>query len=511
MSKAEHGRGTVKTLRNRKGEVTGYQALLPREHSRAPVGHPNPNDYREPLGEPMPTYEAARGMLDAALLQIRKSPALGRGPNFGWMLDAEIKGRHTRARQELGSEVKANSLVSTWRSMERRWFAKAPFYNWTCAQISTNDLQAWVTDLRDNAETQKGEPLSPDYIRGIIMLARAVFERAGTKPNPARDITLPERSTPKVPHWLLETQRVVFAADPGIIPYQDKLMIGCGMGAGLRVGELLAIEMGDVFLDGPDPHLVIRYGGPDRSPTKSRKPRTVELFEPGLGFWRLALAARSAALSTSKSKRRRTSRLVFVGERGGFQKHWPELFPGWGEALGLPGETTSHLMRHTYAVSMLSGTWGYAPRSLEFVQKQLGHENVSTTEKYYGAFHSGVWRREVQIMVGRPDTAVRIVITAEELLGAAGAAIGSAPPQGGGKAHESSSGPVPRHSPEVEFDAENQPRPDGLAGSSNQKTEDPDELEFWLALSEHRADDETRARLARTSPYIARRRAGRSA
>lgn len=498
MTKAEAGRGTVRTIRNRRNEITGYQALLPREMSRAPAGHPNPNDYREPLGEPMPTYEAARGMLDAALLQLRKSPSLGRGPDFAWTLDAEIQSRHTDARRQLGSEVKANDLMSTWRSMERVWIARAPFYHWACGQIGVGDLQAWVNELRDSAESHKGEPLSADYIRGIVMVVRATFDRAGIKPNPARDLTLPDRNAPKIPHWLLATQREIFGAPEATLPYSDKLMVGCGMGAGLRVGELLSIELGDVFLDGPDPHLVVRYGGPGRAPTKSRKPRTVELFEPALGFWRLALAARGPS----------SSRLVFPGPRGGYLKAWPEQFPGWGEALGL-GETTSHLMRHTYAVSLLSGFWGYAPRSLEFVQKQLGHSSISVTEKYYGAFHSGVWRREVQLMTGRPDTEARVVVTAEDLLGAAGGAVGSAVPQSSGNSGNSDSGAKPRHSPPVESDAEKQPRPDGLAGASHQSTDDPDELEFWLALAEHQADEQTRSRLARTAPYIARKRVAR--
>lgn len=499
MRRAENNSGTVRTIRNRKGEVTGYQALLPRDLSRAPVGHPNPDDYREPLGDPMPTYEAARGMLTAALLEARKSPLVGRGPDFAWHLDAEIKSRHTDARRELGSETKANKLVSTWRSMERTWFARAPFYHWAPAQIAFGDLQAWVNDLRDNAESHRGEPLSAEFVRGIVLLLRAAFDRAGVKPNPARDLALPERGTPKIPHWLLETQREIFGAPEAQLPYADKLMIGCGMGAGLRVGELLAIELGDVFLDGPDPHLIVRYGGPGRSPTKSRKPRTVELFEPGLGFWRRALAERRPS----------KSRLVFPGPRGGFLKAWPEQFPGWGEALGL-GETTSHLMRHTYAVSMLSGTWGYAPRTLEFVQKQLGHSSVSVTEKYYGAFHSGVWRREVQIMTGRPDTAERVVVTAEDLLSANGGAAGSAVPQPVEIAQDSELRDDPRHSPEVEIDAENQPRPTGLAGASLQQTEDPDELAFWLALAEQQADDRARSLLARTGPvgYVARKRAG---
>ncbi len=499
MSKAEHGRGTVKTLRNRKNEITGYQAMLPREHSRAPVGHPNPNSYREPLGEPMPTYEAARGMLAAALRQIQKAPALGRGPNFAWMLDAEIQARHTRARQELGSDVKANLLVKNWRSMERRWFKAAPFYSWTCAQIATGDLQAWVTELTDRAESQRGEPLSPDYIRGIIMLARAVFDRASVKPNPARDLTLPERNAPKVPHWLPQTQREVFGADEEKLPYADKLMIGCGMGAGLRVGELLAIELGDVFLDGPDPHLVVRYGGANRAPTKSRKPRTVELFDPGLGFWRLAMGERAT--------RRIKSRLVFVGPRGGYQKHWPELFPGWGRELDLPGETTSHLMRHSYAVSMLSGWWGYEPRTLEFIQKQLGHSSISVTEKYYGAFCAGLWRGEVRRMTGRQDMSERTIVTAESLLNRVGSSNQVGLQAAAGNTLKSevrvNDGGPPRRANSLELPAVADP----LNQLQDQGSDDPDELDFWLTLAEFVGAAPPIIRPpARTTPYVARKR-----
>lgn len=59
------------------------------------------------------------------------------------------------------------------------------------------------------------------------------------------------------------------------------------MGAGLRVNELLSVEVTDLFLDGPAPHLIARYGGDHHAPPKGRRIRRVELYEPGLGFWRL--------------------------------------------------------------------------------------------------------------------------------------------------------------------------------------------------------------------------------
>ena len=52
---------------------------------------------------------------------------------------------------------------------------------------------------------------------------------------------------------------------------------------------------------------------------------------------------------------------------------------------------SSHGMRHTYAVAMLSGTWGYEPKSLEFVSDQLGHAELQTTQRYYAAYESETW------------------------------------------------------------------------------------------------------------------------
>ena len=62
---------------------------------------------------------------------------------------------------------------------------------------------------------------------------------------------------------------------------------------------------------------------------------------------------------------------------------------------------SSHIMRHSFAAAALSGTWGYEPKSFEFVGRQLGHADTQTTERYYGAFAPGVWLNEVRRMTGR--------------------------------------------------------------------------------------------------------------
>ena len=75
-------------------------------------------------------------------------------------------------------------------------------------------------------------------------------------------------------------------------------------------------------------------------------------------------------------------------------------------------------MRHTFAVAMLPGSWGYDPQSLEFVQQQLDLADRTTTERYYGAYEVGTWQKTVARMVGRePRMENPKAVTAVQLLG----------------------------------------------------------------------------------------------
>jgi integrase len=456
MSKrAKNGLGTVRTVRSRSGEVVGYQALLPRHLSRAPAGHPKPDAFRQQIGDTLPTKQEAREMLDAALLELRASPLAlgGAGDALELYIDLELDAREREALAVYPTAARAHRATSTWRSVKRHWLSAAPFYGWPVADITKADVQDWVAHIAV-ATTKRGKPVSGHFVRNVVSFLRAALAHAKLAVNPAAELDLPRRARPRVPYLNLAAQRRLLGSPD--IDLRDRVMIGCGMGPGLRVNELLAMEADDVRLDGPDPHLEVNHGGPDRSPTKGRQRRIVELFEPALGFWQLWM----------RDFYRPGSRLVFEGPRGGYPKHWPELFPGWSPVAG-QDRLTSHIMRHTYAVAMLSGTWGYEPRSLEFVCKQLGHSSIQVTERYYGAFEQGFSRETVRRMTGRGDSWPRIVVTAEELLGLNCAAIGRAVLASGGNYNRYSvSGELPRHSPQRRVAAEKQPEPDsGICGS----------------------------------------------
>jgi integrase len=445
VKQSQHGRGTVRAVRNAAGEVIGYQALLPRELSQPPLHKKVSEQYKERLGPVQPSFELARTLLDAAIVELRDKRTLRHGLTVSVHADAEILSRLQDARRKYKNDARAVKHVSTWRSINKHWVSKAPWYDFPPKAVERTDVQRFVNWLRDQ-DGATGDPLSAHFISNVAQYVRAVFDRAGVEPNPAADLDLPKKDDPNVRFLPIDEQLLLFRSS---VSLEDRVMIGCGMGAGLRVGELLSFESGDVHLDREDPHLMVRYGGPKHAPTKGGCVRRVELFEPGLGFWRLWM-----------DRFWKGTTMVFPGPRGGYLKAWPEQFPTWTELTRT--RLTSHIMRHTYAVSMLSGTWGYDPRSIEFVSQQLGHSDIQTTQRYYAAFEAGTWKREVEIMTGRarPDAA-REVVTARALL-ALGALNGAGSETvAGNSAGSANQGGDPRYSPPLLNSSKNQGSADG--------------------------------------------------
>lgn len=403
QKRVPYGLGSIRQERRSTGVV--FVPILPRHLSKAPPDCENPEDYRERL-EPQEDWEAAFRLLTAAVKMRQRDPyAVTRSLSFALDAHTTLERLRSDALRTYGSEAQANRRISTPKGFCENWLSREPWWDLPTDTVTTEDLQATADRILRSGRNSKGQPVSVHFVHSLMAFLRTVFDEHGVTPNPVGGVRLPKKPAPRVPYWGLAQQRTFFGAPE--IELADRVQMGCGMGAGLRVGELLALEIDDVHAYDPDPYLVVRFGGPDHAPPKGRRERRVELFEPGLGFFRLWLE--HFYVETP-------SRLVFAGPLGGYQKHWPEKFPAWGKALRLRA-STSHIMRHSYAVAMLSGTWGYAPQGLDFVREQLGHRDIGTTEKYYGAFEQETWRRQVRHMTGRVEVeSERSAVTAHELL-----------------------------------------------------------------------------------------------
>jgi integrase/recombinase XerC len=163
--------------------------------------------------------------------------------------------------------------------------------------------------------------------------------------------------------------------EPGRTPWllaRDAALLLLLYGAGLRIGEALALDRGDLP-DGAESTL--------RVMGKGRKERLVPL----LPVIRDALAAYLEACPHVLD----AGSPLFVGERGRrlqqavVQKRVREL----RHALGLPETATPHSLRHSFATHLLG-----SGADLRSIQELLGHASLSTTQRYTGVDASSLTR-----------------------------------------------------------------------------------------------------------------------
>ena len=102
------------------------------------------------------------------------------------------------------------------------------------ATITTSDVQEWIAGLR----------LKPSSVRRYVATLRAVLDFAGADPNPARSdhVRLPREDRTLIdPPNARELETII-----AIVPERWRLALRTLAETGMRVGELHALEWGDV-------------------------------------------------------------------------------------------------------------------------------------------------------------------------------------------------------------------------------------------------------------------------
>ena len=147
---------------------------------------------------------------------------------------------------------------------------------------------------------------------------------------------------------------------------RDKALLEVLYGLGLRVGELVALDFGNLDLEGR----TVRVIG------KGNKERIVPLGRPSIDAVRAYLAVRA-----SLSDRRGTSHptALFLTSRGGrMGARQVQLMVHRQGALGAGrSDLHPHALRHSCATHMLEGG-----ADLRAIQEMLGHASMATTQRY---------------------------------------------------------------------------------------------------------------------------------
>jgi len=332
--------------------------------------------------------EAQRFRRGVLALQLRSEAALAGPQTLASYVPKWLEKRDT-----LPSHKNDASL---WRThLSKASFVTAPLANITRAQVKEWVEKLVRTKARAPNAWKRAEhytaPLTDRFLsRATVVhalkLLRCVLEAAKEdghlRENPALEIPLPKmRSTEE--EWTFlrfdEMQQILSSSQ---VTLDEKEMLLFAWHTGLRTGELFGLRKEDVTLDGPHPHLTVRWSW--NGPTKTGKVRTVPLLD----------AAKNAVESYLSRHKRAPSDRVFatvtgVPQQKGYDGGWGtrkgkdgSIEPGIKARAGISRRITFYsATRHTSASHLLMGTWG-AAWTLAEVGAFLGHSDAEVTQRY---------------------------------------------------------------------------------------------------------------------------------
>jgi integrase/recombinase XerD len=223
---------------------------------------------------------------------------------------------------------------------------------------------AWLGEQR----TPRGTPYAPSTVARTLVAVRGLHRflvaegLAATDPSTEVTGPRPGRALPKA--LSLAQVEQLLAAPVGDTPaaLRDRALLELLYAAGLRITELITLDLDDVDLVGR----TVRCLG------KGSKERIVpvgRVAARALDAWlvrgRPALRPQTPALLTNSRGRRLT-------RQGGWK-----ILKKHAEAVGLSGAVSPHTLRHSFATHLLEGG-----ADVRVVQELLGHASVSTTQVY---------------------------------------------------------------------------------------------------------------------------------
>ncbi|HET7824617.1 MAG TPA: tyrosine recombinase XerC [Anaeromyxobacter sp.] len=259
-------------------------------------------------------------------------------------------------------------------------------------RASAHTLRAYLVDLSQYAAYLAGvgaavAPSSPALVRGFVARAAAgagpaslgrklstlrtfygFLVREGLAPgNPARAVSTPRRPK-RLPGALPESEVAALVEAPaGDAPaaLRDRAILELLYGSGLRVSELVGLDVDDVDLGA---HLVRVLG-------KRGKERIVPFGRPAADALRRWLSDGRPVLAAAV----RSGAPLFLNARGGrlLQRSVARRLERAAVEAGLPRHVHPHVLRHSFATHLLGNG-----ADLRGIQELLGHASLSTTQRY---------------------------------------------------------------------------------------------------------------------------------
>jgi integrase/recombinase XerD len=287
----------------------------------------------------------------------RREPPAAEGGPLAPALDLFLA--HLRVEKGLAR----NSVESYGRDVRRylAFLSAAGRISWD--DVDRQDVQAHLGALAGDGIAPRSQARALSAIRGFH---RLLLSERVARADPTDEVDAPRR-TRKLPQLLSREEVERLLAAPrvrGVAGIRDRAMLELLYATGLRVSELVSLEVNQVDLES---RVLLARG-------KGNKERLVPVGAPAADALRAWLAG-----PRERVLRLRRSRDLFVTPRGrrmtrqGFWK----LLGRYARAAGISRRISPHKLRHSFATHLLEGG-----ADLRAVQAMLGHADVSTTEIY---------------------------------------------------------------------------------------------------------------------------------
>ncbi len=240
-------------------------------------------------------------------------------------------------------------------------------------KVANHHLRRWVAQMHSGGRSGRGIALILSGWRGFY----AWLGRQGQiASNPVQDVRAPKAAKP-LPKALGVDDAVRFAdfhsSDNAWLEARDSAMVELLYGSGLRVGELVGLDLdasaqakGWVDLQAAQAHVL----------GKGSKRRVVPVGSVALQALQQWLALRAASAGPQQGA---MPVALFIGRNGTRltpQSVWQRLRRRSQQA-GLAVPVHPHMLRHSFASHVLQSSG-----DLRAVQELLGHANITTTQVY---------------------------------------------------------------------------------------------------------------------------------
>jgi integrase/recombinase XerD len=272
---------------------------------------------------------------------------------------------------DLEKGLAANTL-SAYRRDLASWRTYLEARELSLDRVGHEDLTDYLDRLRSGRDPF-GRPFAPTSVARMLVSVRALYRflvREGRlTSDPTARVGSPRkpRSIPKAVS-VDEVARLLDATADDLLGRRDRAILELLYGSGVRISELVAIDVDDLDLD--DGTLLVRAG-------KGSKARRVPVGRAARAAAETYLVRSRPELATRAGAA--AGGALFLNARGTRltrQGCW-KILKGYARSAGLEDRVSPHTLRHSFATHMLEGG-----ADIRVVQELLGHASLATTQVY---------------------------------------------------------------------------------------------------------------------------------